>query len=107
MDSINPEELQAYVDEGMKLVIAYLPKLALALLVLIVGLWVINRITRVLMLALERGQADATLANFLKSLVSIGLKVLLIISVASMVGVATTSFVAVLGAAGLAVGLAL
>src|SRR5690606_22091418 len=48
-----------------------------------------------------------TLNSFLRGLVSVVLKVLLLVSVASMVGIATTSFVAVIGAAGLAVGLAL
>ena len=52
-------------------------------------------------------KVDPTLIPFMSSLVSWGFKVLLFISVASMIGIATTSFVAVLGAAGLAVGLAL
>lgn len=56
---------------------------------------------------MERSKVDPTLIPFMGSLVSWMLKVLLFISVASMIGIATTSFVAVLGAAGLAIGLAL
>jgi small conductance mechanosensitive channel len=57
--------------------------------------------------AMDRVGTEPTLARFLRSLVSIGLKALLRISVASMVGVETTSLVAILGTAGLAIGLAL
>ncbi|WP_231665220.1 MULTISPECIES: mechanosensitive ion channel domain-containing protein [unclassified Pseudoalteromonas] len=56
---------------------------------------------------MERSKVDPTLIPFMSSLVSWMLKVLLFISVASMIGIATTSFVAALGAAGLAIGLAL
>lgn len=83
------------------------PKLALAIITLLVGLWIIKGLTKVLKVSMERSKVDPTLIPFMGSLVSWMLKVLLFISVASMIGIATTSFVAVLGAAGLAVGLAL
>jgi small conductance mechanosensitive channel len=86
---------------------SYGPKLILAIIVLIIGLWIINRVVRMMGKAMERGKTEPTLAKFLSSLVSIGLKALLLISVASMVGIETTSFIAILGAAGLAIGLAL
>jgi small conductance mechanosensitive channel len=85
----------------------WLPSLALAALVLVIGLWIIGRIGRLLGRLLESRQVDPTLQPFLRRLVVLLLKALLLISVASMVGIATTSFVAVLGAAGLAIGLAL
>ncbi|MGI9324753.1 MAG: mechanosensitive ion channel family protein [Pseudomonadales bacterium] len=91
----------------MTLTLAYTPKLLLALAVLLIGWWIIKRIVTLMEIALQRSAADAILTKFLKSLIGIGLKALLLISVASMVGIATTSFVAVLGAAGLAIGLAL
>jgi small conductance mechanosensitive channel len=75
--------------------------------VLIVGLWIINRVIRLMGAGMERSNTEPTLAKFLCNLSSVGLKALLLISVASMVGIETTSFIAVLGAAGLAVGLAL
>ncbi|MGH1440973.1 MAG: mechanosensitive ion channel family protein [Cellvibrionaceae bacterium] len=79
----------------------------LALLVLLIGLWLIGKITRVVNSQLMSNVKDVTLAKFLSSALNIALKVMLVISVASMVGIQTTSFVAILGAAGLAVGLAL
>lgn len=99
--------MEEYISQAISLTIEYSPKLALAIITLIIGLWVISGVVKVLEKALIASKTDQTLIPFLKSLASWGLKLLLFISVASMVGIATTSFVAVLGAAGLAVGLAL
>src|SRR6056297_1935763 len=93
------------MNQAMSLVMTYAPKVVLAIVTLIVGLWLINRFVGVLDTKL--GKKDPTLNKFLCGLLSVILKILLLISVASMVGIATTSFIAVLGAAGLAVGLAL
>jgi len=87
--------------------ITYAPQLALALVTLFVGLWIIKVVSSGLKKAFTKSQMEATLQKFLESLIGVGLKALLFISVASMVGIETTSFIAILGAAGLAVGLAL
>jgi len=92
---------------AIDLMLAYIPKVILALIVLVIGLWFIGRLLKLMDGALERAGMDVSLASFLHSLAGMVLKVLLLISVASMIGIATTSFVAVLGAAGLAIGLAL
>ncbi len=92
-----------YVDYAMD----YAPKVVGALLVLIIGLWVISLITKGFGRMMKKQDTDPSLQGFLKSMVSILLKVLLFISVMSMMGIAATSFIAILGAAGLAVGLAL
>lgn len=83
------------------------PKVLGAIVVLIIGLWIIGRITRVLKKTFEKREMDPSLRGFLSSMISVLLKVLLVISVMSMVGIAVTSFIAILGAAGLAIGLAL
>lgn len=101
------EQLTSYSQKIYEMVLLYVPNLVVALLTLIIGLWIISLINNLIRASMEKSKVDATLIPFLTSLVSWCLKVLLFISVASMVGVATTSFVAVLGAAGLAVGLAL
>ena len=93
MDNIN-----AYTDTAIELVVAYAPKVLLALIILLVGLWIIKGISRVTVQAAEKTKVDPTLVPFIRTLVSWGLKALLLISVASMVGIATTSFIAVLGA---------
>jgi len=101
------EGMERYADKAVELGMEHGPKLVLALITLLIGLWVIRGLSNVLGRMLSHRHVDATLAPFIKSLVTWGLRVLLFISVASMVGIETTSFVAVLGAAGLAVGLAL
>ncbi len=98
---------ETYATDAMKLFIAFIPKLLLAIVVLILGLWLIKLVVKAFKRILENANMDVSLQNFLTGLVSVLLKALLIISVASMIGIATTSFVAILGAAGLAIGLAL
>lgn len=93
------------IDQAITLTMAYAPKVVLAILTLIVGLWLIKRFVGVLDAKL--GKKDPTLNKFLCGLIGVVLKILLLISVASMVGIATTSFVAIIGAAGLAIGFAL
>ena len=85
----------------------YAPKVIGALVVLLIGLWIVNRIVGLIDKYFTKKAYEETLTKFLVSLANVLLKVILFISVAQMVGVETTSFVAILGAAGLAVGLAL
>ncbi len=106
-EELSPDRMQGYVDKAIEMAMEYGPQLILAIVVLIVGLWIIKRVVNLTGKALEAGDTDATLSKFLCSMVSIILKALLLISVAGMVGIETTSFIAILGAAGLAVGLAL
>ena len=102
------------VDHLVDLSEAWLPvalqygaQVTLALLTFLFGWWLINTLTAKVSSLLQRRQVDPTLHGFIGSLASVVLKVLLLVSVASMVGVETTSFIAVIGAAGLAIGLAL
>ncbi len=107
MDSINANSLQHYSQKLIDLAVDYGPKLLLAILVLLIGLWIIKLVLKGTNRAMERSNMEISLRKFLSGFFGILLKVLLLISVASMIGIATTSFVAVIGAAGLAVGLAL
>ncbi len=93
------------VEQAITLVMTYAPKVVLAIVTLVVGLWLINRFVGVIDKKL--GEKDPSLNKFVCGLIGAILKVMLIISAASMIGIATTSFIAVIGAAGLAVGLAL
>lgn len=86
---------------------ALLPRLAFALLTLMLGFWLINRGMRLSRRLMDLRKVEPSLSGFLLSLSGLSLKTLLLVSVAGMLGVETTSFIAVLGAAGLAVGLAL
>jgi len=101
------EKIDVYVQQGTTMVMEYAPKLLLAIITLILGVWIINVFVRFLKRTMKNREVDPSLIPFTSSLTNVVLKAMLFISVASMVGIQTTSFVAVLGAAGLAVGLAL
>lgn len=77
-----------------------------AVLVLIIGFWLVKLFIKQIAKVLLKRNIDAGLVSFMKSFLGISLKVLIIISVMGMVGIQMTSFIAILGAAGLAVGLA-
>ena len=95
------------LDEFNNIIYTYGPKLLGAIAVLIIGNYVIKLIINSFSKMLEKKKTDASLKPFLLSLVRILLKTMLVISVLGMLGVQMTSFIAVLGAAGLAVGMAL
>jgi small conductance mechanosensitive channel len=101
------DKLQEYYQTGIDMMVLYLPKVITALIVLIIGLWIVKLIVKGFNRASSHSKMDTSLQKFLSSLFSMTLKVLVVISVISMLGVETTSFIAVLGAAGLAVGFAL
>lgn len=87
--------------------VVYLPKVALAIAVVVVGFWAVKAIVTFLDRRFEKKGMDPTLRPFVRSILSIGFKAAIIISAIGILGVETTSFVAILGAAGLAIGLAL
>ena len=101
------EKVDFYADQALEYAVEFGPKFLLALLTLVIGLWIIRMITRGMKKGFKKSKMDETLRPFIVNLLSWTLKALLFISVASMIGIETTSFIAVLGAAGLAIGLAL
>lgn len=104
---MNVDELVKLSEAWLPVVLEYSGKLTLAVITLLIGWWLISRLTSSIGRVLEARKVDRALSSFIGSLVSIVLRVLLLISVASMIGVETTSFIAMIGAAGLAIGLAL
>jgi small conductance mechanosensitive channel len=87
---------------------AFLPSAAGALIVLIIGLWLAGWVKKIAVRAMNKtGKVDVTLAGFLSSLIHYGLIALVLITTLGIFGVPTTSFAALIGAAGLAIGLAL
>jgi small conductance mechanosensitive channel len=105
-------ELQAtvvnnYLEKITDFGFEYAPKLIGGILVLFIGLWVTNLITKGVGKSLEKSKIDQSLVPFVRSITNIILKILIAITVMGMIGIEMTSFVAIIGAAGLAVGLAL
>lgn len=108
------ENLDSLVSDWEKLksgFFAMLPAListiVSAIIILIVGLWVIRLITRLFRKIMSKNDLDISVKSFLEKLVLWGLRILLFIVVISQLGVQTSSFIAMIGAAGLAIGLAL
>ena len=99
--------LQDIKANWLPLLIEHASHILFALLTLAVGWWLINRLTTGLVSFLKNRHADVMVFGFLSSLTLVLLRIMLLLSVASMIGIQTTSFLALIGTAGLAVGLAL
>lgn len=99
------------IDEGIakvtSMAVEYAPKVLLAIVTLIIGFWIIKKIMKLLDKGLVQTDMDISLSRFVTSIVSVMLKVMLLLSVASMFGVNTTSFIAILGGLAVGVGMAL
>lgn len=100
-------ETQKWIDAGTEFVMEYGPKVLGAIIIYIIGSWVIKRIVKALKKMMAKSNYDESLQKFLADLASWGLRIILILAVIGKLGVETTSFAAILAAAGLAVGLAL
>ena len=108
MQEILPENwLENIQSDWLPLLLEYGMSILFALITLAIGWWLVNRVVSALTTVLQKRHADAMLTGFLSSLASTLLRILLLLSVAGMLGIETTSFIALIGAAGLAVGLAL
>jgi len=99
--------VEALVNQGTEIVLTYGPKLVAAIAVLVIGGWVVKAVIRGVAKAMDKGGVEPSLKPFLIGIVGMLLKVMLVISVLSMLGIEMTSFIAILGAAGFAVGMAL
>lgn len=100
-------DVQKMTNLVVEMAIEYGPKLLGAILLWIIGLWVIKMIIKGVDRIFKSNAVDQSLAPFLKGIISMGLKIMLVLSVMNVLGIAMTSFVAILGAVGLAVGMAL
>ena len=101
---MNIEEITQQITD---MVINYAPKFAQAIITLIIGMWVIKRLMNWVEPTINKSTKDETLSQFLASILSALLKVMLLLSVASMFGIDATSFIAVFGALMVGIGMAL
>ncbi len=99
--------MEENISKVTGLLYKYGPKVISALVILIIGLWVIKMLTKAVNKVMEKRNLDASLRGFLSSLIGWGLKIFLFVTVAGQLGVETTSFAAIIAAAGLAIGMAL
>ncbi len=101
---INIAELSQNLAEQLA---GWAPKILSAILVLIIGFWIVGWVTGLLGKAMDRAKMDKDVQPFLKSLSSVLLKVLVLITAAGVVGIEVTAFAALIAAGGLAIGMAL
>lgn len=106
-ESLNSEQMNILFEKITDYSVDIVPKIIWALLVLWIGFKIVNMINRGVHKVMDKNDWDPMLESFLSSLISILLKVMVIISAAGIIGVQTSSFVAMLAAAGLAIGMAL
>jgi small conductance mechanosensitive channel len=101
------KNIDIYIEEYGQKLIDFLPSLIGAVAMLVIGIWVIRIINRVIAKFFQKKDYDETLEVFIASLINWGLKIILFVLVISQLGVESASLVAIIGAAGLAIGLAL
>lgn len=100
-------QIENYLEDSIPKIIDHLTDLALAVFMLLAGIWLIKRLVNFLHRRFHRNSVDTSLSEFLISIINAVMYIILIITCATTVGIPMSSFIAVLGAAGLAVGLAL
>ena len=99
--------MQKYLNLGEGFLLTYGPSVLTALLTFIIGLFIVNMLIKLTKRVLKKSNVDVTLQKFLGNLLGWALKGLLFVTVITQLGVETTSFAAIIGALGLAFGLAL
>lgn len=107
LQDIDMEKVEKHLDSFIEVVIQFGTKFVVALITLFILMWVVKRIVKFADMAMTARKVELTLHKFLVSIISVVLKTIVIVIFASMIGVETASLIALLGAAGLAVGLAL
>jgi small conductance mechanosensitive channel len=103
----NIDGYKQMLQDGLNWLWDFVPSLITAAITLVVGLWIIRMINRLVTRFFDKHDYDEALETFLQSLIRAGLKFLLFVLVVTQLGVKSSSLVAMVGAAGLAVGLAL
>ncbi|CAM3796644.1 mechanosensitive ion channel family protein [Flavobacterium cucumis] len=104
---MTPLEIQSYFETIKKLVFEYSPKFVIAIIILLAGLWFTSFITKSAKKIMSVRNVELTLSTFIGNLIFWTLRILLFVTVISKLGIETSAFVTILGAAGLAIGLSL
>lgn len=107
MKELDLLHIDHYISQFLHILVDFAPRLVSAFLILVIGWYLIKGIKKITLNLMAKREMEVTLANFLSNLLIWLLKALLFVTVISRLGVETSSFVALIGAAGLAVGLSL
>ncbi|MBI1225816.1 MAG: mechanosensitive ion channel [Bacteroidetes bacterium] len=104
---MNEEKLTFYYDKIIDFAVTFVPKLAMAILIIVIGFWLVKKLTALFSLSLEKANFSKEVAPFLVSFAGIAFKIIVLLAAAGIVGIETTSIFGILAAAGFAVGFAL
>lgn len=107
MENLSSMSLDTLISKLIDLGVSLGSKLLIALIVFIIGRWIIKRIKRIIISIMQKKEVEASLFSFVKSLVNITLNFIFIIILISILGIETSSFIALFASAGVAVGMAL
>lgn len=107
LTDVSSYKLNVWVEKGIDSITVLGPRILGALLVWIIGAWVIKLFLKGIKKAFDRSKIDETLKLFLQTIIKTLFKILLAITVLGMLGIEMTSFIAILGAVGLAIGMSL
>ncbi len=100
-------DIEKIMETLTHLITAYSLKIVAAILVFVIGKWLAGKISRLITTLLEKNNVDITLTKFLENIIYYTLLIVVVIAAAGQLGINTTSFLTIVGAAGLAIGLAL
>ncbi len=106
-DQLSTETLQIFVQKIAQQILSFGTKLLIALVIYFVGRWIIGKLKRICVKIFERKDVDPSLRTFLISLINIALTLVLLVIIIGILGIETSSFVALFASAGVAIGLAL
>ncbi len=101
------ENFDKYSLMAMDMVVTYVPRILMAIFALMVGFWLVKKVHRLVAVSMERSNMAPEIRSFATSFLDVAMKVAVILFVASILGFQLTSLVAILAAAGFAVGMAL
>ena len=104
---VTTTEVNKYVDMAIQYGAEYGLRVIGAIAIFVIGKWVAKKLSGLIKKLMDRGEVDSTLSAFIASIVDILLMVVVVLAAINNLGIDTTSFIAILGAAGLAIGLAL
>ena len=104
---MDAEKIQEYLNALLDWAVVFVPKLLMAIAVLVIGFWVIRKINHFINLSLEKSKVAPEISGFLSSILEIVMKFIIILFAAGMIGFEVSSLLGILAAAGFAIGLAL
>ena len=104
---VTTSDVNKYVDMAIQYGAEYGLRIVGAIAIFVIGKWVAKKISGLIKRLMDRGEIDTTLSEFIASIIDILLLIVVILAAINNLGIDTTSFIAILGAAGLAIGLAL